>query len=211
MRAVGALVLVLVAAACGARDSDEDVRESRAASAGARVAAADPWGPRDCQAVGSHGWKTYRLCSKRRQNEHGTFEVLDGESRSAIPDALPPQPPPGTPLIGHWRWAALSRDGRTLLAQWSAECEIPQAYFLPVTGGRARGIGPRDRLGSRPVSVALGWTTDGRAIVEFPDAACGGSDPGPGVYLVSLDGRRTYWRPLGAVRPSKRPRLAGGT
>ena len=210
MRVAGALLLVLVATACGARESDGDGSQSRSAAAGKRVAAADPWGPRDCEEVGSLGGKTYRLCSKRRQNEHGTFEVLDGKSRSVIPNALPPAPPPGTPLIGHWHWAALSPDGHTLLAQWSAECEIPQAYFLRVSGGRARGIGPVDRLGSRPSSVALGWTTDGRAIVEFPELACGGSDPGPGVYLVSLDGKRTYWRPLGSVRPSKRPRPAGG-
>jgi hypothetical protein len=46
------------------------------------------------------------------------------------------------------------------------------------------------------MSVADGWTQDGRAIVEFPAAACGSGIHKPGIYFVSLDGSKTLVRPL---------------
>jgi hypothetical protein len=37
-------------------------------------------------------------------------------------------------------------------------------------------------------SHALGWTDDGRAIVDVLESDCGPSSPKPGLYLVDPDG-----------------------
>lgn len=87
--------------------------------------------------------------------------------------------------IGHWVTAYLSPDRKTLLAQWSAECEVPVAYFVPARGGT-----PRPVAAAGTESVAQGWAPDGRAIVDFPKGACGSGLDRPGLYLVSLDGKR---------------------
>jgi hypothetical protein len=42
-----------------------------------------------------------------------------------------------------------------------------------------------------PSSMALGWLSDGRALVHFPDGACGSSHRTPGVYAVPLTGKPT--------------------
>jgi hypothetical protein len=108
--------------------------------------------------------------------------------RAAAP-VLPTQRPAGA-KVGHWAGASPSPDGKTLLAQWSAECEVPIAFFV-----RGRDGVPTPVLGKSlrdsPMSVADGWTQDGRAIVEFPAAACGSGIHKPGIYFVSLDGSKT--------------------
>jgi hypothetical protein len=86
--------------------------------------------------------------------------------------AVPVEAPEG---IGRWRWAAVSPDGRTILAQWDADC--PRAFAIDA------GTGARRELGT---GETLGWTTDGRAIVS---GACGER----GQYLYSLDGSRERW------------------
>jgi len=92
--------------------------------------------------------------------------------------------------VGHWATAYLSPDRKTLLAQWSAECEVPIAFFVSARGGVPRAVsGERDWFDA-PTSIARGWTSDGRAIVEFPQGVCSGSADRPGLYLVSLDGDR---------------------
>jgi len=120
-------------------------------------------------------------------------------TRAAAP-VVPSHRPAGA-KVGHWERAYLSPDGKTLLAQWSAECEIPVAFFASGRGGPVRPVAGRS-LRDAPVSVADGWTQDGRAIVEFPAAACGSGVHKPGIYFVSLDGTRTFVHPL--------PRRAGG-
>ena len=114
-------------------------------------------------------------------------------ARAAAP-VLPTQRPAGA-KVGHWAAAYPSPDGTVLLAQWSAECEVPIAFFVQ---GRA-GV-PRPVLGNSlrdaPMSVADGWTRDGRAIVEFPAAACGSGIHKPGIYFVAVDGTRTFVQPL---------------
>jgi len=90
--------------------------------------------------------------------------------------------------IGHWSWAVASPDRRTLLAQWSAECEVPVTYFVAAAGGRPRELLPDVS------SIARGWTTDGRAIAYVrADPACG-SGPQPGAHLVAVDGSVTRLR-----------------
>jgi hypothetical protein len=114
-------------------------------------------------------------------------------TRAAAP-LLPSQKPAGA-KVGHWARAYLSPDRKTLLAQWSAECEIPVAFFAEGRDGAVRPVVGRS-LRDAPMSIADGWTQDGRAIVEFPAAACGNGIHKPGIYLVALDGTRTLVQPL---------------
>ena len=101
------------------------------------------------------------------------------------------------PGVGHWDWAAGSPDGKTILALWRFECEVPAAFLIRATGGR-----PRSIFGDAE-SVALGWTTDGRAIVFLPSQPACGSEGRPGTYLVSPDGRqRTF---VGPAKPREDP------
>ena len=86
------------------------------------------------------------LCSPKPEHE-GEFplpKTIEIESVSAPRQVLArppfPSPAPGTGPIGHWESAQLSPDGRTVLAQWSAECEIPIAFLIPVAGGKPRPV-----------------------------------------------------------------------
>jgi hypothetical protein len=96
---------------------------------------------------------------------------------------------PAGAKAGHWAKAYLSPDGKTFLAEWSAECEIPTAFFVPVRGGVPRLVtGESDWTKAHP-SQADGWSQDGSAIVEIWRGDCGMSRHD--MYLVALDGTRT--------------------
>ena len=88
---------------------------------------------------------------------------------------------------GGWEMAAPSPDGRRVLGQWSGECEVPTAYLIDTPTGQITEIGERSS-GVLPESLALGWLSDDRALVHFPQGACGTSVPRPGVYVVSATG-----------------------
>jgi len=90
--------------------------------------------------------------------------------------------------VGHWAWAELSPDRRTVLAQWSAECETPIAFFVPVRRHHAKPVSGTNIV-SAPESVGLGWLRGNRAVVHFPEGLCGGGLDVPGVYLVPVGGR----------------------
>jgi hypothetical protein len=88
--------------------------------------------------------------------------------------------PPGK--VGHWVRAALAPRGDAFFAQWSAECEIPVAYFI--AGGKMRPYG-----GRTVESVALGWLPGGDAVVHFSKAGCGSGHRQPGIYAVPRTGK----------------------
>jgi len=115
----------------------------------------------------------YAICANRF--------VRDGESLAIAK--------PAGAKVGHWAKAYLSPDGKTFLAQWSAECEIPAAFFVPVRGGVPRVVTGEANWGNAPSSVADGWTEDGRAIVETWRGDCG-LPSHRSMYLVGLDGSR---------------------
>jgi hypothetical protein len=100
---------------------------------------------------------------------------------------------------GHWRKLFVSPDGETLLAEWSAECEIPIAFFVPARGGEPRAVtGERDWTTS-PDSEAFGWE-GARAVVGIPRIGETVSDR-PGVYLIDPKTyERTFVRPLKGAR-----------
>jgi hypothetical protein len=135
------------------------------------------------------------LCERRGRRAHETAFYVRRRGGNLVP--LPIHKPPGA-KAGHWATAFLSPNRKTLLAQWSAECEVPLAFFVSARGGVPRVVsGERDWV-EAPESVAHGWTGDGRAIVEFLRGACGGTAGRPGLYLVSLDGTQQF---LARVRP----------
>jgi hypothetical protein len=87
--------------------------------------------------------------------------------------------------LGHWQRAAFAPRGDAFFAQWIAECEVPVAFL--VAGGAMRPYGGTT-MDDAPDSVALGWLPNGRAVIHFPNGACGGSFDTPGIYAVPRSG-----------------------
>jgi hypothetical protein len=160
-------VVVALATGCGAGEP----KQRRAASPQRR----------DCKSAG-HG---YSICGYPTAAVSRRFSTIELAARQI---AGPIEKTPDGHPVGHWERLWLSPDGRTLLAQWIAECEVPIAFFIPAGGGKPRAVtGDRDWRNA-PESVARGWTRDGRARVLLPRGACGGSFRIPGVYLIDPRG-----------------------
>jgi hypothetical protein len=68
-------------------------------------------------------------------------------------------PPRGR--YGWWRRIVASADGKTLLAQWSGECEIQSTYLISTVTGKEQPV-----FGGA-ASTAVGWSEDGRARVRL--------------------------------------------
>jgi hypothetical protein len=87
------------------------------------------------------------------QQRHGdTWEILVGPPKARY---------------GWWRRIVASRDRKTLLAQWSGECEIQSTYLVSTVTGKER---PIFRGAS---SAAVGWSEDGRARIRLPEPVYG--------------------------------------
>jgi hypothetical protein len=168
------LVAVLVLSGCG---DTKVVQVTKTVSAP----------PRTCERIGDSGLV---LCEHLTPRTGTAFYRWNRGRLSAFPVVRPP----GS-KVGHWVTAFLSPDRKTLLAQWSAECEVPIAYFIALKTGETRAVAR-----GNPESVAHGWAGDGRAIVEFPNGLCGRGTKRPGLYLVSLDGTRTLLAPTLGTR-----------
>jgi hypothetical protein len=99
-------------------------------------------------------------------------------------------PLPGRPdLFGGWRSAKLSPDGRTVLAQWSGECEVPHTFFVDVrTGDVSLPMGePVARWNEAPATTSAGWLHDGDAVIARSSTGCGTWGVS-GVYAVGPGG-----------------------
>lgn len=145
------------------------------------------------------------FCLKHTKNRStGSFWVR----RRRGPDRLRVKHPFGRTngaFHGSWVWAAASPDGKTVLAQFSGECEIPMAFFVPASGGVASSVsGPYTRGEPPENSSALGWTTDGRAIVFIPAAPGCGSTHGAGVFLIAPSGETEK---VASIPPRHEPKL----
>jgi hypothetical protein len=90
--------------------------------------------------------------------------------------------------VGHWERAAFAPRSSAFFAQWSAECEVPVAFFI--SGGVMRPFGA-STMANAPSSSALGWLPNGSAVAHFPAGPCGKSQGAPGVYLVPIRGMTT--------------------
>ena len=87
--------------------------------------------------------------------------------------------------VGHWEWAEFSRDGRRVLAEWSAECETPVAYVFAVARPRLKPIGAAT-LARAPEAVPLGWL-GGLPVIHLRRAVCGSGADVPGIYVFRGD------------------------
>jgi hypothetical protein len=137
-----------------------------------------------CAVGGGHRPRWILLCGSARGRSRAPQAIVELAGGKIIVRAPVRAPAPNIVPVGHWAGVRLSPDGRTLLAQWSAECETPQVFLVTRRTGSVRRLG-----GAADDSIALGWTSDGRALVHFPAGVCGGTyHGGPGIYAV--DGRR---------------------
>jgi hypothetical protein len=176
-------VATLVALAAGCGGSDETAAPVTTATFTVTTTVSD-WTAGDCEPAGRHAGRTYRVCYSSRTDRG--VDVLSGGRVEPV-DVEDPAGAGG----GHWRWAALSPDGRTFLATWSGECEIPIAFTFPARGGRPEPVTGEDDWTQAPESEALGWTTDGEPIVRLLKGACGTGAEEPGVYVFGAgDPRR---------------------
>jgi len=169
------LAVVLVAAGCGSSETEAEAPEP-APPAAAPVAPPepDPDPHVTCVDAARDGADRLVVCPSGRQMARRVVRVTPSGERTVLVK------PVG--MVGHWRSVAVSPDGRTLLLQWSAECEVPVAYFAPAAGGKARPVHRRD-----VESVAQGWTLEGLARIRFPKDICGAGHERPGVSLVDPD------------------------
>ena len=88
---------------------------------------------------------------------------------------------------GSWLWAERSPDGRWWLAQWSGECETPSVY-LARAGERPVSVTGARRVSNAVEAFALGWTDDGRALVQLLQPSCGRGFHDPGIYAFTAPG-----------------------
>jgi len=133
-----------------------------------------------CTVGTGHRPRWILLCGRARSLSKAPQAIVELVGGKIIRRAPVESPAPNTSPIGHWAGVQLSPDRRTLLAQWSAECETPQAFLVSRRTGSALRLG-----GAADDSIALGWSNDGRALIHFPSGVCGGTyRGGPGVYAV---------------------------
>ena len=146
--------------------------------------------PRGCVGASRRLGRWILLCGR---TTYGTvlptrIEEWSGRRRRRIAASPFPRASDGR-IHGHWAYALLSPDGRTLLGQWSGECESPTAFLVSRAHGRPRPAGAATADKSLE-SEALGWTPGGTALVHFTAGICGaGYRGGPGIYALPAKGK----------------------
>jgi hypothetical protein len=118
------------------------------------------------------------------------IEVVDGATTRTLIATPPASAGQTSEVLGAWRSAERSPDGRWVLAHWSGECESPRTFLLPLAEGKAQTVDgtPMASWPDAPASVPVGWTSDGRARFVVGAGACGGGLPVRGVYGVRPGG-----------------------
>ena len=129
--------------------------------------------PRGCGVGARDGSSWYLLCG----DDGPWVDVMTGGAVRVL-----------APRLGRFRdgWAGWytsvtpSPDGRSLLLQYSGECETPIAFEVSAAGGRPRPVvgGAWQRA---PESLGVGWTRAGAALVQLLPPACGASRS-PGLW-----------------------------
>jgi len=131
-------------------------------------------------------WSSWEHSTIQRRVSTGKWKVVTGPLQYRSKDAH-----------GFWRYVLASPDKKMLLAQWSGECESPNAFFVPAKGGTPRAVSGERHWWTAPESSAMGWAKDGRAKVRLYAGACGIGAHTPGVYLIDPDsGRAEFVRRL---------------
>jgi hypothetical protein len=139
-----------------------------------------------CDRLGSDGYAHQQISAL----EPGTGERLIGSA----PDADYEVP------SGRWRWLLPSPDGNQLLGQWSGECEIPTAFFIPTDGSSQINAVGGTFNEDAPASYALGWSGSGDAFVSFAgDTGCGQPAVERGIHRYDASGDSEWLYDTGDV------------
>lgn len=141
--------------------------------------------PAGCASAASGGGLRVALCGDPELPRR--IDMVDSAGDATVLLDAPPTPDGSTAeVLGHWRWALPSPDGRWVLAQWSGECEVPIAFLIEVATGELRTVDGRAGAawGSAVESKGLGWAPDGRAVVVLGEGLCGSGATEPGSYLL---------------------------
>jgi hypothetical protein len=128
-------------------------------------------------------------CIRSRRAGPGMLglQTPDGRVRPLVP-------PPRGVRDGFWGTAFVSPDRKRLLLEWGGgcqtasgecrttetECEVSTVYLAPAAGGEPVRV-TRDPSAD---AYALGWTDDGRPLVDLPADVCGRRAGKPAVYAV---------------------------
>ncbi len=153
MRRVLVPLVVVALAGCSAGSGDHQ------AAAPATTASPNGLLGARCDLIEPGSNLGYQLCQDPSSpTDRGRFEF---RGRGRIPIDYPNSGP-----SGHWSDGFVSRDGKTLLLQWTAECEVPFAFFVPARGGKPRLVTGESKPEDADPTIAHGWTLDGHAIVE---------------------------------------------
>ena len=160
MRWLLVAVLVIAAAGCGADDktADETVRAEMAkvettCAEGVNCGHDRAWPFRKC----THASRGFRACTTFLGD--GERTAIEGRRESRWVVLFDDNTAPHA-RHGWWRRVIASPDRRTLLAQWSGECELQLTYVVTLHDRTMRPI-----LDGLP-STAVGWGPDGRARVR---------------------------------------------
>lgn len=146
----------------------------------AELAAAYPaQAPEGCEGAAGAGGVRVALCGGEPGRRDRIERVAPDGARSVLVGEAP-----GSQGRGGWFGAAPSPDGHWLVAQWSGECEIPTAFVSTLEGGELRAVDGAARVDEAVESTALGWSPDGRVLVELGHGLCGRGAEEPGVYAV---------------------------
>jgi hypothetical protein len=137
----------------------------------------------------------FRTCMNAGPNYHSTIEHRESAGTWIL--VTGPVQFRSRDAGGYWLDVFVSPDKKTLLAQWSGECESPNAFLVPARGGAPRSVSGERDWWKAPESGVVGWAKDGRAIVRLFGAVCGIGAHRPGVYLIDPEtGRAEFARRL---------------
>jgi hypothetical protein len=174
------VAVALLAAGCGAGAGVSPTTTTRAVKGGTTSSCtAVSGGFRACTTFATTSAAFHRIGGgqeSRIERRHGSrWSIFLGPDRA----------PRGG---GWWRRVLADRQGKTLLAQWSGECEVQFTYLISTHAPTLRRVFPSHQ------ATSLGWTSDGLARVKLwrsmdaPVAPKTGSARRSGLYLVTAKG-----------------------
>lgn len=147
-----------------------------------------------CRIADQRGIVEVRVC--RYSDETAGIELRTaGSSWSPlvgapkVPARWSDEPPAGTqPPEAGWADARLSPDADTVLAQWGGTCLTEAAAIIDVETAEITFIETTRTRPWGPGTRALGWSTDGRAVVYLGHNGCPDTATRPGLHLVDAEG-----------------------
>lgn len=158
--------------------------------------------PRGCRVGARLGSVEYQLCGyPYLRSQHSSIVRANESGRRTLVGPAQRRPQPPTPA-GSWQSITPSPDGRSLLAQWSGECETPTAYRIDIPSGRLTILG-HGQKGEMVESHALGWNGN-EAIASLPHSVCISSTETPGIYAFNgAKQRLIYPLPTAKIAPTR--------